>query len=374
MKNILLSTTGASPQVLTETLYAIHVSDKPFPDEIYVITTNSTKQMLMNGLFRDGHLNALKEEYKLPYFKFSEEHIWLIEDDHGRPIDDAKSIIDQTYMADFITRKVHLLTQQDDVAVHASLAGGRKTMAFYLGYAMSLLGREQDILSHVFVNDDYEFVRDFWYPTIEPKWVPGKHEQGEVDTSQAVVTLAEIPYVRMRQSVNQQLIESMGNMSFSQTVATLNATHRDNISISIHKKSKKLTLLGIDISLTARELAFYIWLLRMGEQGVLVDRYFEEKKEYAIGFLSIYSELANDVRVYRTFGIEAEDLKEHSLDTLKGMDRTFVQQLRSSINNKFQKILPPDASNKIEIQSKASGPSQQYKVSTHQQQVEFIVD
>ncbi|WP_064604467.1 CRISPR-associated ring nuclease Csm6 [Photobacterium sp. J15] len=373
MKNILLSTTGTSPQVLTETLYAIHTSGKPFPDEIYVITTRSTRQMLMNGLFRDGHLNALKEEYQLPDFKFTEDHIWLIEDDNGQPIDDAKSIIDQTYMADFITRKVYQLTQKDDVAIHASLAGGRKTMAFYFGYAMSLLGREQDTLSHVFVNDDFEFVRDFWYPTRQPKWIAGKHGQGEVDTSQAVVTLAEIPFVRMRQSVNPQLIESMGNMSFSQTVATLNATHRDDISISIHKKSKTLTLLGLDISLTAKELAFYIWLLQMGDKGLVVDRYFEENKEYAIGFLNTYSEIASDVRVYRTFGIEPEDLKENTLDSLKGMDRTFVQQLRSSINNKLKKILPPDASNKIEIQSKASGYSQQYTVSAHQHQIEFMV-
>ena len=63
MKHILLSTTGASPQVLTETLYAIHQSGRPFPAEVFVITTASAKPELMNGLFRDGHLQALKEEY-----------------------------------------------------------------------------------------------------------------------------------------------------------------------------------------------------------------------------------------------------------------------------------------------------------------------
>lgn len=374
LKNILLSTTGATPQVLTETLYAIHTSGKPFPDEIYVITTRSTKQILINGLFRDGHLNALKKDYQLPDFKFSEDNIWLIEDDNGDPIDDAKSIIDQTYMADFITRKVYQLTQREDLAIHASLAGGRKTMAFYLGYAMSLLGREQDTLSHVFVNDPFEFVRDFWYPTPQPKWIAGKHGQGEIDTSQAVVTLAEIPFVRMRPSVNPQLIESMGNMSFSQTVATLNATHRDDFSIAIHKKSKTLTLLGIDVSLTAKELAFYIWLIQRGENGLRVGRNFEEKKEYAISFLSIYREIANDVRVYRTFGIEPEDLKENRLDSIKGMDRSFVQQLRSSINLKLKKMLPTDASKKIEIQSHASEYIQTYTMGTFKDSVKCQID
>ena len=174
MKNLLLATTGASPQVLTETLYAIHQSGRPFPAEVFVMTTANAKPELMNGLFRDGHLQALKEEYSLPDFIFDEDHIWLIEDDAGNYLQDAKSVEDQTFMADFITRKVYELTQNDDIAIHASLAGGRKTMAFYFGYAMSLFGREQDVLSHVFVDDDYEFVRDFWYPNKTSRWVTGK--------------------------------------------------------------------------------------------------------------------------------------------------------------------------------------------------------
>ena len=68
MKNILLSTTGASPQVLTETLYSIYQSGRPFPNEVYVITTKSCFDSLANGLFRDGYLQALKDEYALPYF------------------------------------------------------------------------------------------------------------------------------------------------------------------------------------------------------------------------------------------------------------------------------------------------------------------
>ena len=55
MKNILLSTTGTSPQVLTETLYSIYQSGRPFPNEVYVITTKSRYDSLVNGLFRDGH-------------------------------------------------------------------------------------------------------------------------------------------------------------------------------------------------------------------------------------------------------------------------------------------------------------------------------
>ncbi|WP_320206301.1 CRISPR-associated ring nuclease, partial [Vibrio cholerae] len=77
---MLLATTGANPQVLTETLYAIHQSGKAFPEEIFVITTLSNKKKLMEGLFEQGHLQALKDEYNLTDFTFDESHIWLIED------------------------------------------------------------------------------------------------------------------------------------------------------------------------------------------------------------------------------------------------------------------------------------------------------
>ena len=39
MKNVLLIVTGASPQVLTETLFALYQQGKPMPEEIFVITT-----------------------------------------------------------------------------------------------------------------------------------------------------------------------------------------------------------------------------------------------------------------------------------------------------------------------------------------------
>ena len=101
MTNILLSTTGTSPQVLTETLYAIKASGRPFPDKVFVITTKSSLKVLTNGLFRDGNLQRLIEEHDLPDFEFDESHIWLIEDENGIQIDDAKTIDDQTYMAEY---------------------------------------------------------------------------------------------------------------------------------------------------------------------------------------------------------------------------------------------------------------------------------
>ncbi|MEL7328151.1 MAG: CRISPR-associated ring nuclease Csm6, partial [Pseudomonadota bacterium] len=171
MKQILIAVTGASPQVLTETVYALHKQGSPMPEEVFVLTTANSKQTLEKGLFVDGHWQQLFDDYQLPMIRFDSENIWLIEDEHGNALSDAKAESDQSVMADFITRKVAELTSDNNLAIHASIAGGRKTMAFYMGYAMSLYGREQDVLSHVFVDDDFEFVSEFYYPTPYDKYI-----------------------------------------------------------------------------------------------------------------------------------------------------------------------------------------------------------
>ncbi|MEI6897846.1 MAG: CRISPR-associated ring nuclease Csm6 [Psychromonas sp.] len=351
MRNILLAITGASPQVVTETLYALHTEGKTFPDEMYIITTLGAKNMLCEGFFTNGHLAALQKEYDMPNMLFDESHIWLIEDDQGNPLDDAKSIEDQTFMADFITRKVFELTKDNDIAIHASIAGGRKTMAFYLGYAMSLFARPQDSLSHVFVDDEFEFVKDFYYPTKQSNIITGKNGQGQVDTANATITLAEIPFVRMRESVDKQLISSMGKMSFSQTVSTLNATHSKDLTLLINRKSKTLSITGVDIKLSPKELAFYYWLAEQKE-SLQVDRYFDQDKQHATAFLNTFKNIGSDPRVYKnSFGIEPEDFNEGDFSQLKAMENTFVQQNRSAINSKLKKVLPSELASKIEIKS-----------------------
>ena len=352
MKNILVAVTGASPQVLTETLYGLHTQGKTFPDEMYVITTQDSKDMLMDGLYTRGHLQALYDEYQLPEIKFDESHIWVIEDEDGNLLDDAKREEDQTFMADFITRKVAWLTNQEDVAIHASIAGGRKTMAFYMGYAMSLFGREQDSLSHVFVNDEFEFVTDFYFPTLNDNWIDGKVAGEKLNTKDACITLAEIPFVRMRKSISDNLIEQIDQASFSKTVAQMNAANQD-LSVKVSLNAKTVSVLGIDIKLTPKELAFYQWLLQQSNRAILADRAFTEIKQHSIDYLDIYTQIADDPRVLKeTFGIENSIAwKEGDLMNLKAMEVEFIQPIRSNVNRKLKKVLPADAFEKVKINS-----------------------
>ena len=351
MKQILVAVTGASPQVLTETLYALHIQGKPTPDEVFVITTKNSKQTLIEGLFEQGYWQQLIQDYSLPCIKFDESSIWVITDEQGNELEDAKGEEDQSSMADFITRKIANLTANPNCAIHASIAGGRKTMAFYMGYAMSLYGREQDALSHVFVNDEFEFVSDFYYPTLQDNWIKGKTADSLVNTKEAVVTLAEIPFVRMRKQFESDLLNQLEDSSFSKTVALMNAASQP-LSVAINLKTKKLSVLGVDIKLSAKLLAFYLFIVFQPLRKVKVGSGFIKNTDFTKQYLQIFYDMKGDVRVFKTFGLLDEgDWIREDFERLQPMNAKYIQEVLSQFHKKLMHHLPNDVVDKIKVHS-----------------------
>lgn len=365
-KNILVAVTGASPQVLTETLYALHTQGKSFPNEVWVITTKDAKDMLTKGLFEEGHWQKLLDDYQMPAIRFDENHIWLISDSDGRVLNDAKAEADQSIMADFITRKIAELTADPDCVIHASLAGGRKTMAFYMGYAMSLYGREQDALSHVFVDDEFEFVKDFYYPTPYDKLITGKRQGECVNTRNAVVTLAEIPFVRMRRHFEQDLLTHIHDASFSKTVALMNAAnHSKNLDVTISYKARTLSVLGVDIKLSAKLLALYLLISDQPNSTMKLSSAFQHSTEPTKAYLAHFYRLKGDVRVYNTFGLEDEsDWLQLRFDNLKPLTPKFIQEVLSQLHKKLTEHLPVDVVEKIKVSSDGAKGGSTYTVKT----------
>lgn len=211
MPTLLLAVTGMSPQVITETLYAMHMAGKGWPDGIRLITTTLGAQRAWQGLVENGQLQRLAHELGVPPLPFAQGDILVVPNAAGEPVVDARSEADHEAMADFITNVVRELTSHDALAIHASIAGGRKTMTFYLGYAMSLFGRHQDSLSHVLVNEPFENRSDFFFPTREPcPLQPRPNEATGPDASKAEVTLADIPFVRLRNQLPALVMDDLG--------------------------------------------------------------------------------------------------------------------------------------------------------------------
>ena len=242
-KHILLATTGASPQVVTETLFAIHEQNLPWPEEIQIITTAFGKKKAEAGLFSEAHLQRMCEEIGKPVFQPEQVKILVVPDANGVEVEDARSLEDHEALANFITTKVRDLTADENNVIHASLAGGRKTMTFYLGYAMSLFGRSCDVLSHVLVSELYETLPGFWYPskTQAPLYT---RDNKQLSPADATVTLAEIPFIRHRHELPTVLAnESESDINFRKLVRLINlGDSPEDLHLEINLQTKKITV------------------------------------------------------------------------------------------------------------------------------------
>lgn len=102
--------------------------------------------------------------------------------------------------------------------LHVSISGGRNTLGFYLGYALSMFGRSQDRLSHVLVPWEFEGNDAFYYPPPKPEMILARGKK-RISTEHAEVTLAEIPFVSLRHGLPDGFLN--GKSTFSQAVAAI---------------------------------------------------------------------------------------------------------------------------------------------------------
>jgi len=167
-----------------------------------------------------------------------------------QPLKPDRLLEDHEALADFIMNQMRELTAEADTTVHASLAGGRKTMTFYLGYAMSLFGRARDTLSHVLISKGYESHPQFWFPSADPSPLtardgqPMTHADGRpMRAGDAVVTLASIPFIRQRDEL-PGLLKNPGNaVNFRSLVRLFNlAEQPKDIVLTLDVKKRHINL------------------------------------------------------------------------------------------------------------------------------------
>ncbi len=264
-RRILLAVTGLSPQIVTETLYALAVrargrAELRIPTEVRLVTTVEGAERARLALLHpaSGWFDRLCKDYALPPIEFTEQHIHTLADADGAPLADIRSPEDNTDAANFITECVRSLTEEADSALHVSIAGGRKTMGFYLGYALSLYGRPQDELSHVLVNAPFESHPDFFYPSPDSQLIKGRPPSSRLyDRKDAEVTLAAIPFVRMRDGLSSALLA--GKSTFSNAVKDAQRALSPT-SLELDPETLSVTAAGESFVLDADQFAFY-WMM-----------------------------------------------------------------------------------------------------------------
>lgn len=269
LRRHLLVLTGLSPQVVTETIYALARQELPWiPDAVHLLTTSQGAHLARESLLggSGGWFHRICKDYDLTKIKFSASDIHVLRDSKGDPLDDIRTSQENADAADDITRHVQRLTSSEDSSLHVSIAGGRKTMGFYLGYALSLFGREQDRLSHVLVDDSFANHPNFFYPTPYDHII-SSNKQGKVipqNARTATVGLADIAFVRMRYGLPPELRQ--GKLSFAQAVGALNASLAP-VALHFNRERREIEVAGLTLKLPPSEFAIYAAIAWNSKKG-----------------------------------------------------------------------------------------------------------
>lgn len=254
----LITVLGSSPQVITETLYAL--KETGFPNRIIVFTTKHGASQI-EQLALHEHIESLCENYGLSVPTLNEHDINIVKDLNGIELNDIRNSADQESMADQITQTVRELVKDDKISIHASIAGGRKSMSFYMGYIFSIFARPQDSLSHVLVSPEFES-NNFWYPTPKSSPFVAKiiRETGEkimLDAQHAKVELAEIPFLRINNALVNQGDLLTKDASYRQTLAAYQLALTPEKVILEFTSDYRVLVNGNELSLSVETIAFY---------------------------------------------------------------------------------------------------------------------
>jgi len=192
--------------VVTETLYALLVARRdPVPVcEVQVITTAVGERRVREALLapRTGQFHRFCRDYGIPSrrIRFGPDSMRVPRDAAGRPIEDVRTPAENLLVADCVLQAVRELTADPARALHASVAGGRKTLGLFLGIAFSLFARPQDRLSHVLIAPpELEGHPDFYYPP--PRRTAYPTAGRTVSSREVRVELAEIPVLLLREKL-----------------------------------------------------------------------------------------------------------------------------------------------------------------------------
>ena len=267
-RRILLAVTGLSPQILTETLYVLAVSSEPafVPTEVHLITTSEGAERAHLALLSDqlGWFHRLRADYALTDIAFDTSCIHIVRDSGGQALADIRSPADNLACADFITEKLREFSADAQAALHVSIAGGRKTMGFLAGYALSLFGRPQDRLSHVLAAEPFESSWSFFYPTPYENIIE-THDKKLMDASKAVIRLADIPFVSLRHGLPTTLLD--GSVSFESAIAAVRASLGPP-TLEIDLGSREVRAAGHRFRLAPADLAMLAMFARLAQEGI----------------------------------------------------------------------------------------------------------
>ena len=252
-------------------------------------------------------------------------------------------MIDNEALADQLFAFVRKLVALTDICLHASIAGGRKTMGLYIGLAMQFYGRPGDTLSHVLVNPELEN-QEFFYPP--PNGADVVLSDGRTILADEIrLELAEIPLLLLGEKI--PFLKKHTDAGYTELIRIAQREYNALQAISpvvVNTFSCCLEIGEVTIKLTPLEFALYLFFAQRHLEV-------EGDKGYSISRSDIREGLLTDALKETVSQIPARDFR---LEGLKGWESDPIarfSQTRSNINRKIKEGLDEAQSVHYQIRS-----------------------
>ena len=374
MKRVLLAVCGLSPQVITETLYALH-QEGCLVDAIRVITTREGKTLINAYLLspHDGKYYTFLRDYNIDPGKidFSPHHVISVTDENGREIDDIADQEDNELFLKSCMEETFKLTQDPDCAVYFSIAGGRKTMGACLAIAAQCYGRPQDRIYHVLVSPEFESNRNFFYPPPLSVAVTLKDKNGhpyQKETRYAKITLVPMPFFSIRDRLVSDRLKEPN--SPSSLFASLISEKRPELVIDMpeHKlwwKGKALEMMPARLAL----LTYFALLKKECRNDQLSCRRCHDCYKNIYEILKQSREIGN---LYRRLSNHRYVLEMQDKG-IQDLTKEYFNSLRSKIRKDIERGLGVNAAYEIAIMGVGSRPDTRYGIRVDKTKIRVVL-
>lgn len=373
MKYILLAVTGLSPQVITETLFALHQNNRKI-DAIHVITTRDGKEMIYAHLLsgKGGHYFRYLEEYGIEpsSVDFGPQNIHAVSDHHGVEIPDIVGEYDNERLLRLCLDLTFRFTSQRDTAVFFSVAGGRKTMSSCLTLAAQIYGRPQDRLYHVLVSPEFESNRDFFYPPRESRIIELKDKNGQSffkDTRYARVNLISIPFISIRERLSEDMLKAPSDPA----TLILSLIKEGEYRLTVNLLERKLVYKTVELDLMPARLALYAFFALQKKKCTKEVDTCGACTECFLDIQAVYAGQDEITELYRKLS-GGRALEEMSDTGIKNLNADNFNSYRSKIKGDLLRGFGPYALKDLEIGAIGARPNTKYGLRMDKSRIEIV--
>ncbi|MDY0043908.1 MAG: CRISPR-associated ring nuclease Csm6 [Syntrophales bacterium] len=373
MKSILLAVSGMTPQVITETLYALHQEQRRI-DAIHVITTRRGKEMINAHLLStvDGQYQRYLDDYGINprTIAFDFDHIHTVTDINGIEIDDIEDEEENERLLETCLDLTFRFTQDPNTAVFFSIAGGRKTMSACLMVAAQLYGRTQDRVYHVLVSPEYESNREFYYPPPESRPIELQDDQKRPyvkETKYAAVTLVPIPFVSIRDKLSQGMLKEPKDPA----TLMLSLIKEESFILTVDLSSSKIVYKKIEMDMMPTRLALYAFFALQKKQCKKERRTCKGCNDCYLSTSEIEARNKEIADLYKKIAA-FRDFEAMKKGGITDIDITNFNSYKSRIKENLQKGFGRAALNDLEIESAGKRPDTKYGLKIDRDKIRVI--